>query len=132
MVIPLEIVEIASNDRWTAYTESARWPIEAVCRVFGEVPDSTWKFYDFREIVSTTEDWRREQDPSWFGSEPNDIDAMHSILIGELGYDRPFALDYRDTAPSVRFMTLTGDWIKIAESVPALLASLGIDDEDLP
>ncbi|HEX7131805.1 MAG TPA: hypothetical protein VF228_04485 [Iamia sp.] len=73
-----------------------------------------------------TEDWHREADPVWFGTPPDDIDPRCSVLIGELGYDRPFALDLRIGA-AIRFMTIGGRWRPIAESFPALLIALGIE-----
>jgi len=129
LVLPGEIVTVISDESWTAYTESDRLPPERVEEVFGEAPDSTWKFYGLDEMRAITEEWHSEDDAQWFGVTPHDIDAPRSVLIGELGYDRPFALDFRGEHPVVRFMTIDGRWVQIAESVAALLDSLGIEDE---
>lgn len=100
--------------------------------VFGEAPDATWKFYTVDETRAMTEDWHQESDLEWFGTGPDDIEATRSVLIGELGYDRPFALDFRGPVPVVRFMTLDGRWVKIAESAAALLEALGIEPPPPP
>jgi hypothetical protein len=98
-----------------------------VAEVFGEAPDATWKFYTVDEAGAMTEEWHKESDIEWFGTAPDDIEATQSVLIGELGYDRPFALDFRGPAPVVRFMMLDGRWVQIAESAAALLEALGIE-----
>lgn len=127
--LPSEIVLLASDESWTAYTEEHRLSPAVVEAVFGEAPDPTWKFYSLDEMQIVTEEWQKEIDPQWFGSPPDDIDAGQSILIGELGYDRPFALDFRSERPTVRFMTIAGRWVQIAESSGALLIALGIEGE---
>jgi len=126
-VLPDEIVALASDDRWTAYTEEERLPPALMAEVFGEQPDSTWKVYDLDEMRSVTEEWHQEDDPQWFGSAPHDISGPHSVLIGELGYDRPFALDFRGERPVVRFMTVDARWVVVADSAAALLDALGIE-----
>jgi hypothetical protein len=125
--LPDEIVRVASEERWTAYTEMERLPAAVVERVFGEAPDPTWKFYGLDEAREVTEEWHDEDDPGWFGSAPDDIEPRKSVLIGELGYDRPFALDFRGEHPVVRFMTIDGRWVQIADSSAGLLAALGIE-----
>ncbi len=71
-----------------------------------------------------TADWREEQYPLWFGAKPEDIDPATSVLIGELGYDRPFALDYREATAPVRFMTIDGRWPVVASSLSELMDRL--------
>jgi len=126
--LPDEIVALMSDERWTAYTEQERLPPALVAEVFGEEPDPTWKVYDLDEMRSVTEDWHQECDPQWFGSAPDDIDGPRSVLIGELGYDRPFALDFRSESPVVRFMTMDARWVMVAETAAALVEALGIED----
>lgn len=127
LVLPDEIVALAADESWTAYTEQDRLAPDVVAEVFGEDPDRTWKFYDLGEMRTVTEEWRLEDDPIWFGSAPDNIDPRRSVLIGELGYDRPFALDFRSECPVVRFMTLAGNWVLVARSAAALLHELGIE-----
>jgi hypothetical protein len=52
-----------------------------------------------------------------------------SILIGDLGNDMPFALDFRPSraTPRVIYLTLeTGRWITVAPTVELLLDRLGL------
>jgi hypothetical protein len=126
-VLPEEIVSLVADEAWTAYTEEDRLPAEVVAGVFGEDPDPTWKFYDLDEMRAVTQEWHHEDDPRWFGASPDDLEASRSVLIGELGYDRPFALDFRGEHPDVRFMTVEGRWVQVAGSAAALLHALGID-----
>ncbi|WP_460704743.1 hypothetical protein [Myceligenerans halotolerans] len=92
--------------------------------IFGEAPDRSWRFYTFDEVVGMTEDWRQEEDSAWFGVEPDAIDPARSVLIGELGYDRPIALDYRASMPCVRFMAIDGRWPVVARSLRDLVDRL--------
>ncbi|MCP3879968.1 MAG: hypothetical protein GY701_16480 [Sulfitobacter sp.] len=126
-VLPDEIATLADDERWTAYTEQERLPAAVVAEVFGEEPDPTWKIYGLEEMRSATEEWHREDDPQWFGSAPHNIEGPRSVLIGELGYDRPFALDFRSEHPVVRFMTVEGHWVVVAASAAAFVDALGIE-----
>lgn len=127
--LPEAIVAIMRDETWTSYTENDRLSPSILEQVFGEPPDSTWKFYDEGEIREITEEWHLEDDSQWFGVAPDDLVATQSVLIGELGYDRPFALDFRHEHPVVRFMTVEGRWVQIADSASSLLNALGIDAE---
>ena len=97
--------------------------------VFGEALDRSWCFYTFDEVVGMTADWHTEDDPLWFGVAPDTIEPATSVLIGELGYDRPFALDYREHVPCVRFMTIEGRWPVVASSLTELMERLEGDSE---
>jgi len=127
--LPDELVNVLTDDLWTAYTEEDRLRPAVVETVFGEVPDPTWKFYSLEEARVMTEEWHQEDDPRWFGTPPDDIEARRSVLIGELGYDRPFALDFRGDHPVVRFMTIDGRWVQVADSVTGLIDALGIEPQ---
>jgi hypothetical protein len=126
-ILPDEVVRVISDNLWTAYTEDDRLPPDVVEAAFGEAADSLWRFYGLDELRVHTEDWRRLDDPSWFGVAPDDIDPAQAVLIGELGYERPFALDYRSGCPVVRLMTVDDRWVEVAESPAALLDALGIE-----
>ncbi|MFI8524579.1 hypothetical protein ACIGB8_09040 [Promicromonospora sukumoe] len=115
---------VVDAPRWTAYRQDDPVAGVVVESVFGEPPDESWRFYTFDEVVGMTADWREEQDPLWFGAEPEDIDPATSVLIGELGYDRPFALDYREATAPVRFMTIDGRWPVVASSLSELMDRL--------
>jgi hypothetical protein len=123
-VLPGEWEDVVDTSRWTAYREDPRAEPAMVEAVFGEAPDSSWRFYTFDEVVGITTDWRKEEDPAWFGVEPEAIAPAMSVLIGELGYDRPFALDYRVHVPCVRFMKIDGRWPVVATSLADLMDRL--------
>ncbi|MCZ7423684.1 MULTISPECIES: SMI1/KNR4 family protein [unclassified Micromonospora] len=59
---------------------------------------------------------------------PGDVDPDQSLLIGDLGPDQPFALDYRPSlaAPSVIYLSTTADWIEVAPNIETLIERLGI------
>jgi hypothetical protein len=124
-VLPGALDAVARSPRWTAYVEGDRLGPNVVEAAFGERPDSTWRFYTIDEMEAMTEAWRQEKDPGWFGETPDDIRPESSVLIGELGYDRPFALDYRSCVPVVRLMNLAARWPVVASSSSELLARLG-------
>jgi hypothetical protein len=129
LAVPDVLLRLVASPRWTEYLGEPRHDPRLIESVFGEAPDPSWKFYTRNEIEGMTKDWHNERDPLWFGRPPDDIVATRSVLIGELGYDRMFALDYRSDEPSVRFMTADGRWVHVADSVADLLARLGITVE---
>jgi hypothetical protein len=59
---------------------------------------------------------------------PGDMDPDHALVIGDLGPDQPFCLDYRVTAdrPRVIYLSTTADWVTIAPDVETLLDKLGL------
>ncbi len=59
---------------------------------------------------------------------PGDVDPDQSLLIGDLGPDQPFALDYRPSlaGPSVIYLSTTADWIEVAPNIETLIERLGI------
>ena len=124
LALPDDWDGLVSKPRWTAHREDARVAPTVVESIFGEAPDRSWRFYTFDEVVTETEDWHQEEDPAWFGIEPDGIDPEPSVLIGELGYDRPFALDFRTPTPCVRFMRVDGRWPVVADSLSDLIVRL--------
>lgn len=129
LLVPARVIQVAARQEWTAYVTEPRLDPAVVEQVFGEEPDSSWRFYSVDEIRAMTQDWHAETDPEWFGAAPNDIEPSRSVLIGELGYDRPFALDFRRSPPVVRLMTVDAQWRVVAVSASALLDALGIPGE---
>ncbi|MFC4116587.1 SMI1/KNR4 family protein [Nonomuraea zeae] len=96
------------------------------------------RFYSKQEILSETERWHAENDPEILAQyegrintedPPGDIVRHRSIIIGDLGPDLPFALDYRrvDEEPSVIFLTVEGNWREVAPSIAAFMRALKID-----
>lgn len=125
-VLPEEWSSTLDSPRWTAYRQDDRADPAIVEAIFGELPDKSWRFYTFDEIVGMTEEWRLEKDLAWFGTEADAIDPLRSVLIGELGYDRPIALDYRLRIPGVRFMRADGRWSLVASTLRELLEKLDV------
>jgi len=134
--VPAELVRILETPaemariRRVGGSEDARVDPKVVEAVFGEPPDSNWMFHTPDGIIGQTEYWHKERDSlfsGWFGKDPYDLVATRSVLIGDLGHDRPFALDYRTEEPIVRFMTIDARWVVVAESASDLLSKLGID-----
>lgn len=126
-VLPPELVRVAEQSQWSDYTEGIRLDPLVVDHVFGERPDSTWRFYSIDEVEVETLLWQQESDPAWFGESPDDLEPASSLLIGELGYDRPFALDYRPAVPAVRLLCFDGRWRLVAASASELLQRLGFE-----
>jgi hypothetical protein len=52
---------------------------------------------------------------------PGDVDPDRSLLIGDLGPDQPFSLDYRRSyrAPAVIYLSTTSNWTEIASDAAA-------------
>lgn len=103
-------------------------------RVFREDPVKA-QLYDLVAMRDANERWLRETDPAFFGHRddrvpPGDIDNARSLLLGTLGPELPFALDYRASmdSPSVLYLHSGGDrWITIARHVEHLLSRLRLD-----
>ena len=65
-------------------------------------------------------------------SPPGDIDVRRSVLIGDLGHDMPFALDYRPSLNNPSVVYFRSDklrWITVAASIEDLLARLGLSEK---
>ncbi len=104
--------------------------IQALREVFGERPVFP-KFYSLELMISESASWLREDDDGYRGtpddmSPPGDLDPTESVMIGDLGSDRPFALDYRPEGnPRVVFFAADeGKWRTVASSVEELLNRL--------
>ncbi|MBL9103662.1 MAG: hypothetical protein JNL82_22135 [Myxococcales bacterium] len=114
-----------------------RWrrPLEShLRRVFRERPIRA-EFYDLPALRHANRRWHVERDPAFVGhpdakAPPGDIDPTRSLLLGVLGPDLPFALDYRVTSgePRVVYLHSGGDrWITVARDIEQLLVSLHLD-----
>ena len=59
---------------------------------------------------------------------PGDIDPQMSLLLGDLGPDQPFALDFRRSmdTPSVVYLDKKMRWVEVAPTIEALIAELGL------
>ena len=129
--IPQILVAMIHEGRWVVPDDP-----RLLTSVFGEDPQQP-TFYQLNGIERENRAWHSEMDPEtreWYvglksvGKPPGDIDPVRSLLIGDLGPDQPFALDYRTsaTAPSVIYLTSRNGWVEIAPNIEVLLQLLKI------
>jgi len=104
-------------------------------RIFQEEPDGA-EFYSLKGMEQQT-NWFVSMDPeilTWYlgdstsNVQPGNLCVERCVLIGDLGPDRPFALDYRKSLmdPEVIFMTESGAWRRVAPGIQQVLLSLDI------
>lgn len=126
--LPRALLLAMHEERW-------RCPIPAALRrVFRESPARA-AFFDLATMREENRRWRDETDRAYLGradekTPPGDIDPTRSLLLGALGPEMPFALDYRtaDAEPRVLYLHTGGDlWITVARDVDDLLARLRLD-----
>jgi len=129
--LPRALVEVVESGRWTTPPE-----VGLLETVFRDRPTHP-RFYSLQGIINETEHWRTEIDPEileWYlgspsdAAPPGDISQQESVLIGDLGPDRPFALDYRRNreSPSVVYLTTYNGWLEVAPNVETFLSMLGL------
>jgi hypothetical protein len=116
-----------AQDRWRVPVDNS-----ILTAVFGDSAPNPC-FYTGDLLVSENEHWARETHPGFLGRAdsgrpPGDIQPATSILIGDLGPDQPFALDYRDDPPSIAYLIADprGRWTRVASCVEELLQALGL------
>jgi hypothetical protein len=127
--LPTALVEALGSGRWRLPADPGR-----LVAVFAHQPNHP-SFYGLEQMRRENAGWLRETYLGYFGSAdsqrpPGDLHPQHSVLIGDLGPDVPFALDYR-TAPVPRVVFLTDEdehsrWVQVASSIDELIASLGL------
>lgn len=126
--LPRALTRAIDERRWVCPAGSA------LRRVFRETPVRA-ELYDLERMRERNRRWLEEKDPAYFGhaddkTPPGDIDPASSLLLGALGPDMPFALDYRvsPAEPRVLYLHSGGDrWILIASDIEQLLARLHLD-----
>ncbi|MFF4903217.1 hypothetical protein [Streptomyces sp. NPDC001068] len=100
------------------------------------------RFYSISGIAAATKWWRDELDEEtlqcYLGTSgeyaaPGHMSRMKTLIIGDLGPDLPFALDYRDSlkGPSVAFLGEGDAWREVSENVCDLLVMLGSERPDV-
>jgi hypothetical protein len=125
--LPNALILAIHEGRWR------RPPNARLHRVFRERPSGA-QLFGLSLMRSQNLRWRAETDRAWFGERddrlpPGDIDRHSSIILGSLGPDLPFALDYRadPDAPRVVYLHSGGDrWITVARDIEELLERLGL------
>lgn len=129
MTLPSCLVESIRDHSWMNLAHSPK--IEAV---FGRAPVRPG-FHSISGMTGMTKWWREELDDEtlqcYFGTsevfvEPGYISRMKTVIIGNLGPDLPFVLDYRESFvdPSVAFLGEGDSWQKISKSVCDLILAL--------
>jgi hypothetical protein len=114
--------------------DERRWrcaPAPLMRRVFRETPVNA-VMHDLPAMRHANQRWLCETNPAFFGHAddrfaPGDIAPDRSVILGVLGPDLPFALDYRASLeePSVIYLHSGGDrWIRVARSIEDLLFRL--------
>jgi hypothetical protein len=126
--LPDQLVDLIDRGQWVAPDEGKIWT------VFGEKPSQAI-FYTLEDMEFENERWGGETLPEYLGQAdadfpPGDIDPKCSVLIGDLGHDLPFALDYRDSVaePRVVFLGTRVEerWITVANNLANLFSDLGL------
>lgn len=123
--LPAALVQAIDDGRWRCPTASI------LRRVFRDHPVRAC-LYDLETMDVQNRTWRAQKDLAFLGhtddkTPPGDIDPARSLLLGALGPDMPFALDYRVsvTEPRVLYLHTEGDrWITVARDIEHLLAGL--------
>lgn len=129
MPLPACLVESLKDRSWIELAKSSK--IDAV---FGQPPVRPI-FHSMSGMTGMTKWWREELDEEtlqcYFGTSeecatPGYMSRMKTVIIGNLGPDLPFVLDYRGSLvePSVAFLGEGEFWQKITENVCDLILAL--------
>ncbi|MEV8284335.1 hypothetical protein [Streptomyces niveus] len=132
MALPTCLVESVKDRSWPNLASSPRVEV-----VFGHAPVRP-SFHSISGMNGMTKWWREELDEEtlqcYFGTSeestvPGCISRMETVMIGNLGPDLPFALDYRESPgePSVVFLGEGDSWQRVADNVCALILALAPD-----
>lgn len=128
--VPAEIVDAISRGEWKLPADEA-----AITRLFAEPPTVSARLYPLELMASETAAWRAappEQHRLYGGpgSEHEGyliVDPQASLLIGDLGFDMPIALDYSVPAASPRIVYLPSNatgWIEVARDAGEFLRQI--------
>jgi len=128
LLLPEVLSKLIAEGRWVPPND------DRIQEVFGERPSQA-NFYSFEDMKLENDAWSAETLPEYLGEPddqfpPGNLDPRSSILIGDLGHDLPFGLDYRldQDRPRVVFLgtKVDGRWTTVAENIDELLAQLDI------
>ncbi|MBF9128523.1 hypothetical protein I0C86_05900 [Plantactinospora sp. S1510] len=129
--LPPALIDVAQQGRWTAPAGGN------YIRIFGEPAygpvflkvDQMRRNARWIDEIDYDDEFRQlyigEPDPA---NPPGDIDPQMSLLLGDLGSDQPFALDFRRSmeAPSVVYLDSTMRWVEVAPTIDAFIVELGL------
>ena len=124
--LPAELVDAVAAGRWSPPAQP-----EFYRRVFGDDPEQP-TCYDLDLMVRENAGWQRRTPADVFGDpEPGfseGLDPARSVVIGDLGPDMPFVLDYRvrGDRPRVLYLAFASRpcWREVAGSAAELLAAI--------
>ncbi|MER7547168.1 hypothetical protein [Actinomadura sp.] len=124
--IPPALEVLLREDRWIPPAGD-----QVFLEIFGERPEDV-HFFDLSELLRCNELWRELEpfDIFWKPEEGGSlgIDLRRSVLIGVLGTDMPFVLDYResDMVPRVLYLASSDGfaWVQVASDVDDLIRRL--------
>jgi hypothetical protein len=127
--LPGEIVAAMERGEWKFPRDDS-----ITASIFTEAPTSSARLYSVELMVTENAAWRasapdQQEQYGGPGSEAEAegylvIDPQSSILIGDLGYDMPVALDYSVSPGRPRVVYLPSrapGWIEVARDVPEFL-----------
>ncbi|MFD8967821.1 hypothetical protein ACFV0C_22975 [Streptomyces sp. NPDC059568] len=129
MILPDCLVESIRDRSWMDLANSPK-----IEEVFGQAPVRPG-FHSISSMIGMTKWWREELDEEtlqdYFGTSeecvvPGYMSRMTTVIIGNLGPDLPFALDYRDSSgdPSVAFLGEGDSWQRISDNICDFLLAL--------
>lgn len=130
--LPQQIQDAIDNGTWDLPDDPER-----IERVFTQAPSPEAKLYPISGMISETKAWANESEEqlAYYGGPGSDavgyltLDPRKSVLIGDLGFELPIALDYSVSPehPRVLYLPSTAPgWIEIAPDVPSFLERLGM------
>jgi len=129
--LPAILSELIKTGEWASLSRSSQLSV-----VFLKADIANPSFYEEDSLKLENTTWPDENDSAYIGVEslsapPGDIDPTRSVLIADLGPDRPIALDYRtSSSPRVVYLAEGDDanWIEAAPSIEALIENLRCED----
>lgn len=125
--VPQEIVNAIGRGEWKFYPDQS-----AMVRLFTEAPTESARLYSLELMASENAAWRAappEQHRLYGGPGAEHggyltVDPRSSLLIGDLGFDMPIALDYSVSPAPPRVVYLPSrapGWIEVARDAPEFL-----------
>ena len=140
-IYPTSINKLPLPSSYLQLERMGRWRVpslELLAKVFGEETTSPC-FYtrDYIGVENKNLDMRISDDEYFVGQRDNNyspgkIRTRKIVFIGDLGVDRPIALDYQDNyyEPRVVYLRCTpggSRWVKIADTFDELIEILGLN-----
>lgn len=123
--LPAALLEAMENGSWRTPDNREVW-----CSLVPQTEVGRPKLYSLKMIVSENASWRTESYSYYIGQpdaeqSPGDLDPALSLLIADLGPDRPFALDYRESMTQPSVVRLTGHvdtrWIRVTPDIETFI-----------